>query len=157
MSCVSHGRNKYSGKVPPPSRNIEPGSPCENGYCENFNARIRDEFLNGELFGSLQEAKVLSIRWQKYYNTIRPHSALVGKPSAPQMLISRTAGQRITDSSSAIKGKMNGFTVLDSQAGIRYDTAKQKQGFSCRKSDPPPKKVVQVERKNRLQKEAKGG
>jgi len=24
---------------------IEPGNPWENGYCESFNARIRDEFL----------------------------------------------------------------------------------------------------------------
>ena len=104
---------------------IEPGSPWENGYCESFNARMRDEFLNGELFGSLREAEVLSKRWQKYYNTIRPHSALGGKPPAPQMLIPCTAGQRITESGSAIKGKMNGFAALDSQAGFRYDTAKQ--------------------------------
>jgi len=104
---------------------IEPGSPWENGYCESFNARMRDEFLNGELFGSLREAEVLSKRWQKYYNTIRPHSALGGKPPAPQMLIPCSAGQRITESGSAIKGKMNGFAALDSQAGFRYDTAKQ--------------------------------
>ena len=29
---------------------IEPGSPWENGYCESFNARFRDELLNGEIF-----------------------------------------------------------------------------------------------------------
>ena len=104
---------------------IEPGSPWENGYCESFIARMRDEFLNGELFGSLHEAEVLARRWQNYYNTIRPHSALGGKPPAPQMMIPCTAGQRIKDSGSAIKGKMNGFVALDSQAGIRYDTAMQ--------------------------------
>jgi transposase InsO family protein len=27
---------------------IEPGSPWENGYCESFNAGLRDELLNGE-------------------------------------------------------------------------------------------------------------
>ena len=37
---------------------IEPGSPWENGYCESFNARFRDEFLNGEIFYSLREAQV---------------------------------------------------------------------------------------------------
>ena len=31
---------------------IEPGSPWENGYCESFNSRMRDEFLSGELFGN---------------------------------------------------------------------------------------------------------
>ena len=28
---------------------IEPGSPWENGYCESFNSKLRDEFLNGEI------------------------------------------------------------------------------------------------------------
>jgi len=38
---------------------IEPGSPWENGYCESFNARLRDELLNGEVFYSLREAQIL--------------------------------------------------------------------------------------------------
>ena len=29
---------------------VEPGSPWDNGNCENFNSKLRDEFLNGELF-----------------------------------------------------------------------------------------------------------
>lgn len=66
---------------------IEPGSPWENGYCESFNSRMRDEFLNGELFGNMYEAEVLTKRWVEYYNTIRPHSALGGKPPAPQCYI----------------------------------------------------------------------
>jgi transposase InsO family protein len=36
---------------------IEPGSPWENGYCESFNSKLRDELLNGEIFYSLAEAK----------------------------------------------------------------------------------------------------
>ncbi len=70
---------------------IEPGSPWENGYIESFNARMRDEFLNGELFGSMYEAQVLTKRWVEYYNTTRPHSSLGGRPPAPQMLIPMTA------------------------------------------------------------------
>ena len=66
---------------------IEPGSPWENGYCESFNARMRDEFLNGELFGNMYEAQVLTKRWVEYYNTVRPHSSLGGKPPAPQTVI----------------------------------------------------------------------
>ena len=65
---------------------IEPGSSWENGYCESFNSRMRDEFLNGELFGNLFEAKVLTQRWVQYYNTVRPHSALGGRPPAPQSI-----------------------------------------------------------------------
>lgn len=41
---------------------IEPGSPWENGYCEIFNAKMRQEFLNEEQFGRLYEAKVLALR-----------------------------------------------------------------------------------------------
>ena len=28
-------------------RYIEPGSPWENGYCESFNGKLREECLNG--------------------------------------------------------------------------------------------------------------
>ena len=53
---------------------IEPGSPWENGYCESFNARFRDELLNGELFYSLKEAQTLIEKWRIHYYTVRPHS-----------------------------------------------------------------------------------
>ncbi len=66
---------------------IEPGSPWENGYIESFNARMRDEFLNGEMFGNMYEAEVLINRWVRYYNEVRPHSSLGGRPPAPQVLI----------------------------------------------------------------------
>jgi transposase InsO family protein len=65
---------------------IEPGSPWENGYVESFNGRFRDEFLNGELFYTVTEAKVLIERWRREYNTLRPHSALGYKPPAPEAL-----------------------------------------------------------------------
>ena len=32
---------------------IAPGSPWENGYVESFNARLRDELLDGEIFYTL--------------------------------------------------------------------------------------------------------
>ena len=63
---------------------IEPGSPWENGYCESFNSKLRDEFLNGEIFYSLKEAQVLAERWRIYYNTERPHSSLGYRPPAPR-------------------------------------------------------------------------
>ena len=66
---------------------IEPGSPWENGYCESFNARFRDEFLNGEIFYSLREAQILIEEWRKHYNTKRPHSALGYRPPAPETIV----------------------------------------------------------------------
>lgn len=65
---------------------IHPGSPWENGYNESFNGKLRDEFLNGEIFYTLLEAQVLIERWRKYYNTERPHSALGYRPPAPESI-----------------------------------------------------------------------
>ena len=66
---------------------IEPGSPWENGYCESFNSKLRDELLNGEIFYSLAEAKVIIEAWRRHYNTERPHSSLGYKPPAPKAVI----------------------------------------------------------------------
>ena len=63
---------------------IEPGSPWENGYCESFNGKLRDEKLNGELFYTLEEAQVLIEMWRREYNQIRPHSSLGQRPPAPE-------------------------------------------------------------------------
>ena len=64
---------------------IEPGSPWENGYCESFNSKLRDELLDGDIFYSLAEAKVVIEAWRQHYNTQRPHSSLGYRPPAPQV------------------------------------------------------------------------
>ena len=66
---------------------IEPGSPWENGYCESFNGRFRDELLNGEVFYTLREAQIIIEKWRQHYNTKRPHSALGYRPPAPEAII----------------------------------------------------------------------
>jgi transposase InsO family protein len=38
---------------------IDPGSPWENGYCESFNGKLRDELLNGEIFYTFKEAQIM--------------------------------------------------------------------------------------------------
>jgi transposase InsO family protein len=63
---------------------IEPESPRENGLLRSFNSKLRDEFLNGEIFFSIKELLVLDERWRVHYNTIRPHSSLGYRPPAPQ-------------------------------------------------------------------------
>src|ERR1700704_2629229 len=73
---------------------IEPGSPWENGYCESFNSKLRDELLNGEIFYTLQEAKVIIESWRRHYNTVRPHSSLGYRPPAPEFfMLARPASQ----------------------------------------------------------------
>jgi putative transposase len=64
---------------------IEPGSPWENGYIESFNGKMRDELLNGEIFDTILEARVITERWRKTYNTVRPHSSLGYRPPAPEV------------------------------------------------------------------------
>jgi putative transposase len=66
---------------------IEPGSPWENGYVESFNARLRDELLNGEIFYSLREAEILIESWRRHYNRVRPHASLGYRPPAPEVFV----------------------------------------------------------------------
>jgi len=73
---------------------IEPGSPWENGYCESFNSKLRDELLNGEIFYSLKEARIVIGSWRRHYNELRPHSLLGYRPPAPAVLsLERPAAQ----------------------------------------------------------------
>jgi len=66
---------------------IEPGSPWENGYCESFNSKLRGELLKGEIFYTLEEAKVIIESWRRHYNTVRPHSSLGYRSPAPEVLL----------------------------------------------------------------------
>ena len=66
---------------------IERGSPWENGFIESFNARLRDELLDGEIFYSLAEARIVIESWRRHYNTVRPHGSLGYKPPAPEVFI----------------------------------------------------------------------
>ncbi len=66
---------------------IEPRSSWENGYCESFNARFRDELLIGKIFYTVKDARVVIEEWRPHYNTVRPHSALGRKPPAPEAMI----------------------------------------------------------------------
>ena len=66
---------------------IEPGSPWENGYIESFNARLRDELLNGEIFYSLAEAKVVIESWRRHFNAVRPHGSLGYRAPAPEVFV----------------------------------------------------------------------
>lgn len=58
---------------------VAPGSPWENGFIESFNSRFRDEFLNGEEFEPVADARAKGASWRRESNTIRPHSSLAYK------------------------------------------------------------------------------
>src|ERR1700737_3189101 len=55
---------------------IAPGKPMQNGFCESFNGRMRDELLNESLFFGLDHARTRIANWAGDYNGQRPHSAL---------------------------------------------------------------------------------
>ena len=55
---------------------IEPGHPWENGYCESFIGKLRDECLNEEVFYNARYAQAVVESWRRQYNEERPHSSL---------------------------------------------------------------------------------
>ena len=56
---VAEAVRRWTEAVGAKTAYIEPGSPWENGYCECFNARFRNELLNSEIFYSLKEAQTV--------------------------------------------------------------------------------------------------
>jgi len=75
---------EWLGRIGVKTLFIEPGSPWENGYVESFIGKLRDEVLNGEVFDTLLEARVVIEDWRREYNKHRPHSSLGYRPPAPE-------------------------------------------------------------------------
>ena len=91
---VAKAVRDWIGAVGAKTAYIEPGSPWENGYCESFNSKLRDELLDGEIFYTLEEARVIIENWRRCYNEIRPHSSLGYRPPTPRVLMpARPAAQ----------------------------------------------------------------
>ena len=73
---IAHGLRSWLERSGIGPLYISPGSPWENGYAESFNSRLRDEFLNCEVFDHVQSAQAMGTAWRVAYNEYRPHSAL---------------------------------------------------------------------------------
>jgi putative transposase len=54
----------------------EPGKPWQNGYAERFHSSLRDEYLDGEVFWGVRDARVGLSNYRSYFNTERLHSSL---------------------------------------------------------------------------------
>lgn len=52
-----------------------------------FNARLRDELLDGELFYTLREAQIVIESWRRHPNTVRPHASVGYRPPAPEVFV----------------------------------------------------------------------
>ena len=75
---------------------IEPGKPTQNAYCESFNGRFREECLDQNLFGNIEEARLIIEAWRKGYENIRPHSGLNGR--TPRMAAMAFITNQLPDS-----------------------------------------------------------
>ncbi len=84
---VAKAVQKWIAAVGAKTAYIAPGSPWENGFIESFNARLRDELLDGEIFYTLKEAQIIVENWRRHYNTVRPHESLGYKAPAPEVFI----------------------------------------------------------------------
>src|SRR5215218_6932944 len=84
---VAKAVQKWIAAVGAKTAYIERGSPWENGYVASFNSRLRDELLDGEIFYTLREAKIIIESWRRHYNTKRPHASLGYKPPAPEVFV----------------------------------------------------------------------
>jgi putative transposase len=85
--CAKHGVTHVT---------IEPGRPQKNAYTEAFNGRVRDEFLNENLFTSVRDAREKAATWRHEYNIERPHGVL-GIP--PALRTRELRKQKLTEKS----------------------------------------------------------
>lgn len=98
---------------------ITPGKPMQNGFCESFNGRMRDELLNETLFHGLTHARERFAEWVEDYNHRRQHSALAySKPA------SYAAGSPTTDDRLRDMGKLRQSSIANpALAGVQTAAA----------------------------------
>ena len=84
---VAKAVQEWIGAVGAKTAYITPGSPWENGFIESFNARLRDELLDGEVFYTLREAEIVIQSWRRHYNTVRPHASIGYRAPAPEVFV----------------------------------------------------------------------
>ncbi len=92
---TSNAMLAWSESAKVPWHFIAPGKPMQNGICEAFNGRMRDELLNETLFFGLDHARSAVARWIADYNHTRPHSALGYQAPATYAAQLPTMGDRL--------------------------------------------------------------
>src|SRR5205814_1250507 len=84
---VAKAVQEWIGAVGAKTAYIAPGSPWENGFIESFNARLRDELLDGEIFYTVRKAQIIIESWRRHYNTVRPHASIGYRAPAPEVFV----------------------------------------------------------------------
>lgn len=57
---------------------IQPGKPQQNAYVERYNRTVRYDWLNQDLFDTIEQVREQATQWLWAYNNERPHMALGG-------------------------------------------------------------------------------
>ena len=57
---------------------IEPGKPQQNAYIERYNRTVRYDWLNHNLFQSIEQVQDQATEWLWIYNNERPNTAIGG-------------------------------------------------------------------------------
>ena len=99
---------------------IAPGSPWENGYIESFNARLRDELLDGEIFYSLKEAQIVIESWRRHYNTVRPHAVPWLSAAGPGSL--RASARRVAVCALGIRSDGHAPAGVETWAKLTFES-----------------------------------
>ena len=85
LSSIAKSVQDWTAAIGTKTAYIAPGSPWENGHVEAFNARLRDERLNGEVFTLFRKARIIIESWRQHYSTVRPHGSIGCEPPAPEV------------------------------------------------------------------------
>jgi len=59
-------------------RYIQPGKPQQNAYIERYNRTVRHEWLDQNIFETIEEAQEQATNWLWTYNNDRPNMAIGG-------------------------------------------------------------------------------
>jgi len=84
---VAKAMQDWIGAVGAKTAYISPGSSWENGFIESFNARLRDELLDSEIFYMSHEAQIVIETWRRHYNAVRPHASIGYQAPAPEVFV----------------------------------------------------------------------
>jgi len=89
----------------------------ENGYMESLNGTLNDELLNGEIFYTVAEARMLIERWREHYNRVRPYSALGYRPPAPEAIAAGPSSASLRAVQQRHSDRTTTASTVDSTAG----------------------------------------
>jgi Integrase core domain len=96
---------------------IEPGKPVQNAFIESFNGRLRDEWLNEQVFVSLDDARRKIEAWRQDYNRGRPHSALGNRTPEEFARLNGPDTRQTDDGTYSTVVSLQGY-ALDRKVGV---------------------------------------